>query len=111
MRSRSVQRGPIIKRLFAHCVSLIAEGARRRMSYVPTTDAERREMLDAIGVAEFDALVQAVPADLRFPGLRLPSALSEMEVLRTLGALADRNADATRYPTFIGAGAYNHFIP
>ena len=45
------------------------------MSYVPTTDAERRAMLDAIGVKEFDALVQAVPADLRFPRLRLPGAL------------------------------------
>jgi glycine dehydrogenase subunit 1 len=81
------------------------------MSYVPTTDAERRAMLDAIGVEEFDALVQAVPADLRFPRLRLPSAMSEMEALRELGALADRNADAVRYPTFLGAGAYNHFTP
>jgi len=81
------------------------------MSYVPTTDPERRAMLDAIGVANFDALVQAVPADLRFPRLRLPGALSEMEALRELGALAERNADATRYSTFLGAGAYNHFTP
>lgn len=81
------------------------------MSYVPTTDAERRAMLEAIGVENFDALVQAVPADLRFPKLRLPGALSEMEALRTLGALAERNADSTRYPLFLGAGAYNHFTP
>ena len=46
---------------------------------------------------QFDELVRAVPADLRFPRLRLPSALSEIEALRTLGALAERNADATRY--------------
>ena len=81
------------------------------MSYVPTTDPERREMLDAIGVRAFDELVQAVPADLRFPRLRLPSALSEMEALRELGALAEKNADTTRYPSFLGAGAYNHFTP
>jgi glycine dehydrogenase subunit 1 len=81
------------------------------MSYVPTTDSERRAMLDAIGVKEFDALVQAVPADLRFPRLRLPGAMSEMEALRELGALAEQNADAVRYPTFLGAGAYNHFTP
>ncbi|MDQ6834148.1 MAG: aminomethyl-transferring glycine dehydrogenase subunit GcvPA [Chloroflexota bacterium] len=81
------------------------------MSYVPTTNPERRAMLDAIGVEQFDALVQAVPADLRFPHLRLPEALSEIEALRTLGALAERNADAVRYPTFLGAGAYNHFTP
>jgi glycine dehydrogenase subunit 1 len=68
------------------------------MSYVPTTDSERRAMLESIGVERFEELVQAVPADLRFPKLRLPSALSEMETLRTLGALAERNNAATRYP-------------
>src|SRR5438270_325267 len=81
------------------------------MSYVPTTDSERQEMLAAIGVERFEELVQAVPADLRFPRLRLPHALSEMETLRTLGALAERNNDAIKYPCFLGAGAYNHFTP
>lgn len=81
------------------------------MSYVPTTDPERQAMLEAIGVADFDSLVQAVPADLRFPHLKLPASLSEIEALRELGALADQNADAVRYPSFLGAGAYNHFVP
>jgi glycine dehydrogenase subunit 1 len=81
------------------------------MSYVPTTDSEREAMLATIGVERFEELVQAVPADLRFPTLRLPTALSEMETLRTLGALAEHNNDATKYPCFLGAGAYNHFTP
>src|SRR5258707_7807047 len=81
------------------------------MSYGPTTESEGRAMLDTIGVERFEELVQAVPADLRFPQLRLPTALSEMEALRTLGALAEQNSDAMRYPCFLGAGAYNHFIP
>jgi len=81
------------------------------MSYVPMTDADRSAMMDAIGIASFDDLIAAVPADLRYPTLRLPDALSEMEIMRTLGAYAARNADATQYPCFLGAGAYDHFTP
>jgi len=79
------------------------------LSYVPTTDNDRREMLDAIGVASFDDLIAAVPPDLRYPALRLPASLTEMEIVRTLGDYAARNADAMQFPCFLGAGAYDHF--
>ena len=39
-------------------------------------------------------------------------ALSEMEVLRELGAKADENDDLQpRCSCFLGAGAYHHFVP
>ncbi len=79
------------------------------MSYVPTTAEDRAAMLEAIGVASFDDLVQAVPADLRYPTLRLPDGLSEMQLMRELGAIAEKNADVSHYPCFLGAGAYSHF--
>jgi len=79
------------------------------MSYIPLTDDDRSAMLEAIGVASFDDLVAAVPTDVRYPTLRLPAALSEMEIMRTLGAYAAQNADVIEYPCFLGAGAYDHF--
>ncbi len=81
------------------------------MSYIPHTDAERQEMLKVIGVGSMDELFEAVPSEYRFPSLALPEPMSEMEVLRELQELSDANFDASVAPIFLGAGAYNHFVP
>src|SRR6266542_5462521 len=81
------------------------------MTYVPHTDAERKEMLDRIGVNSLDELFSAVPQGICFPHLDLPEPLTEMEAGWELQSLADANADLNHYACFLGAGAYNHFIP
>ena len=81
------------------------------MSFISNTDADRALMRQAIGVSSTEELFHDVPAEHRFPPLDLPPALSEMDVLRELDALAARNADCGRTPLFLGAGAYHHFIP
>jgi glycine dehydrogenase subunit 1 len=79
--------------------------------YISITDAERAEMLAAIGVEQIDDLFADVPTAVRFPELKLPPALSEIELRRELGAMANQNANATSHGIFLGAGAYNHFVP
>ena len=79
--------------------------------YISITDAERAEMLAAIGVGEVADLFADVPEALRFPELQLPPALSEIELRRELGAMSNRNANPTSHSIFLGAGAYNHFVP
>jgi len=81
------------------------------MSYIPHTDTERQQMLAAIGVTTIEDLFEAVPATHRFPKLDLPEALSEMEVMAELQALAEANEHAGDFSIFRGAGAYYHFIP
>src|SRR5258708_34035692 len=81
------------------------------MAYIPHTDADREAMLDAIGIPTLDHLFDAVPEAHRFPTLNLPSKLSEMETLWELQALASSNASAADSALFLGAGAYNHYIP
>ena len=81
------------------------------MAYIPHTDADRAEMLAAIGVDTLDDLFDAVPAEHRFPKLDLPKPLSEMETLWELQALANANAAANEYAMFLGAGAYHHYRP
>jgi glycine dehydrogenase subunit 1 len=81
------------------------------MAYIPHTDAERKEMLAAVGLQSLDQLYQAVPADVRFPDLDLPQGISELEVTQELQEMAEANVDTQHFACFLGAGAYNHFIP
>ncbi|MBT5536793.1 glycine dehydrogenase, partial [Candidatus Poribacteria bacterium] len=68
-------------------------------------------MLDAIGVDSIDDLFLDIPEDLRIARLNMPDGLSEMDALRHLGSLAEQNANLDDYVSFLGAGAYDHFIP
>ncbi len=79
--------------------------------YISITDADRKQMLDAIGVNTLADLFAAVPEDARFPALDLPPPLSEMAIRRELGKRAGTNAGAAHNSIFLGAGAYNHFVP
>ncbi len=81
------------------------------MVFTPHTNAERRQMLDATGVAQMEDLFDDVPADVRFPELDLPCPLSELELQGELHELAERNVVVSSAPSFLGAGSYNHFIP
>ncbi len=82
------------------------------MTYIPHSDGERREMLAAIGVDSFDQLLEGIPESLRLRNkLNLPDALSEFEALSLLDGLARRNECGSEYSNFMGAGAYDHFVP
>jgi len=81
------------------------------MNYIPNTQADRRAMLEEIGVEAVSDLFDAVPEWARFPELKLPKPLSEMEIMAELTRMSDKNADAHHYACFMGAGAYNHFLP
>ncbi len=78
--------------------------------YLPLTDDQRREMLAKIGVSDFEALLAAIPFQLRLKQpLNLPPSLTEMELSRFFQGLAGQNAIPEL--SFIGAGAYQHYIP
>jgi glycine dehydrogenase subunit 1 len=81
------------------------------MTYVPHTDAERSEMLAAIGLASMADLFPDVPAHVRFPDLKLPPPVSEIDIARTMRALAARNVAVDPSLSFLGAGTYHHFRP
>jgi len=81
------------------------------MTFLPHTDTERRDMLDAIGVANTDALFEDVPERFRFPELALPPALSELEIDSEMRRLASANTTVDREACFLGAGTYHHYIP
>ncbi len=81
------------------------------MTYIPISPTERDAMLKTIGVKNLDDLFKDVPAKHRFPELDLPPALTEMEAAMELQELADSNESTRDLISFLGAGAYNHYIP
>ncbi|HEX9989724.1 MAG TPA: aminomethyl-transferring glycine dehydrogenase subunit GcvPA [Chloroflexia bacterium] len=81
------------------------------MVYTPNTDAQRQEMLEAIGLKSIEDLYQEVPSSVRDPQIRLPDPLPEPELMAEMRRLSEQNADAAHYAMFLGAGAYNHFSP
>ncbi len=79
------------------------------MPFIPHTDSDTREMLDAIGVESIADLFDEIPAELMIDDLPgIPDALSEMEVVRLM---RERAAMDGAPLCFVGAGAYEHHIP
>jgi glycine dehydrogenase subunit 1 len=68
-------------------------------------------MLARVGVEKIESLFAAVPAKHRFPELDLPPALTEMEAAAELDRLAHGNGTVRELVSFLGAGAYHHYIP
>lgn len=82
------------------------------MTYIPNTDADRRAMMEAIGIGSVEELLTVIPDDVRLGGpLDLPPALSELELHDTMGEMAARNGSADRMASFVGGGMYDHFVP
>ena len=79
-------------------------------SYIPSTEAQRKQMLREIGLEDFRGLYRDVPEKMYLDReLDIPSGMSELEVARKVSAIAAEN---TVFPTVLrGAGAYDHYIP
>jgi glycine dehydrogenase subunit 1 len=79
------------------------------MPFIPHTEDDVREMLQAIGVESIDALFDEIPQALRAEGIdAIGPGLSEMEITRLMHQKAHQDGRPT---CFIGAGAYDHHVP
>ncbi|MBC7805636.1 MAG: aminomethyl-transferring glycine dehydrogenase subunit GcvPA [Akkermansiaceae bacterium] len=83
------------------------------MSYIPNTESDRARMLAAIGVGSvaelFDTIPSAILESADFDGVS--PMLDDISLRKHLIALSSKNADMDRYPCFLGAGIYDHYIP
>jgi glycine dehydrogenase subunit 1 len=79
------------------------------MPFIPHTDEDVAEMLAAIGAPSIETLFEEIPAQLRVASLPgVPAGLNEQQILRLM---SERGRQDGRPLCFIGAGAYDHFIP
>ncbi|MFQ5855696.1 MAG: glycine dehydrogenase, partial [Anaerolineae bacterium] len=81
------------------------------MTYIPNTEQDQWAMLDTIGVDAVEDLFDVIPKQVRFPDLDLAAGMSELEVTKLLQDLAASNVNVTQRASFLGAGAYHHYVP
>lgn len=75
--------------------------------YIPHTEEDIQKMLDAVGVKKVEDLFQTIPDEYRLSKpLKLPEPLSEPDLLRHF-----QETQAPQMNSYLGAGAYHHFIP
>jgi glycine dehydrogenase subunit 1 len=80
------------------------------MRYIPNSPTERKAMLESITLKRIEDLFQQIPEKLRFnEALGIGHAISESDLIAHFRELASRNG--ADYQSFLGAGAYSHFIP
>jgi len=80
------------------------------MRYLPKSDADRRELLKAIGARSIDDLFAPIPAEYRLQrDLKVPRQMAESEIVDWYRERSRENGDG--YCAFLGAGAYSHYRP
>lgn len=81
------------------------------MSYISLSDKDKKEILDKVGVSSLGELFRSIPKNLRLDReLDVPSALTESELIQYFENLEKKNS-YSEFLSFLGAGAYPHFIP
>lgn len=82
------------------------------MRFIPHTEAEIAQMLRAIGVDSIEALFEMVPKEVSLrEDLRVPGPLEESSLLKLMAGKSEENAEPESVCCFLGAGAYDHFVP
>ena len=79
------------------------------MTWAPSTEAERAQMLETIGASSIEELLDVIPESLRLRQWNVPPGRSEMAVRAAMADLAAKNQAGG--VSFLGGGFYDHFIP
>lgn len=80
--------------------------------YLPMTESDKKEMLEAIGVSSVDNLFSDIPEEVRFKGeYKIKKAKDESALMKELAGLAAKNMNLKENVSFLGAGVYDHYLP
>lgn len=80
--------------------------------YIPLTKDDEKVMLDQIGIQSVGELFNDIPEGLKLNRrLDLDAPKSELEVAAHIKALSKKNKTIDDFTCFLGAGAYDHYVP
>lgn len=82
------------------------------MDYISNTAAERNKMLKEIGIEAVEDLFQMIPEEVAADeDLNIEPGISELELMRKAQVQAFKNKSLDQQISFLGAGAYDHYVP
>ncbi|MFA4974414.1 MAG: glycine dehydrogenase, partial [bacterium] len=82
------------------------------MRYLPHTNEEIAKMLAATGAKEMDGLFSNIPKALRCDAeLNIPEGMAEQDLWLELNNIAMTNRTLSCSASFLGGGAYRHYVP
>jgi glycine dehydrogenase subunit 1 len=80
--------------------------------YIPNTQKQQETMLESIGLNSMDQLFDDIPDEVKLDReLNLPKPMAEHELLKHMRKMSSQNVNTEEYCCFMGAGAYDHYIP
>ena len=80
-------------------------------SYLLHSDSDRKKILKTLGINNAAELFSSIPMKVLKPKIDLPKGLSEKKLRDRLDKLAKLNNPIDNFSSFLGGGAYNHYIP
>ena len=84
----------------------------KQYAYIPATHEDEEKMLKACKVNAIDDLFSDIPDNIKLKrDLNLEESKSELEVSQTIKSIANKNISTEELTCFLGAGAYDHYIP
>lgn len=83
-----------------------------QLRYIPMTEEDKQDMFQTIGIQHLEELFADIPDEVRYKGdMNLLPALDETNLMNEMSRLAGLNKHTKEYPSFLGAGVYEHYIP
>ncbi|WZL72227.1 aminomethyl-transferring glycine dehydrogenase subunit GcvPA [Clostridiaceae bacterium 35-E11] len=80
--------------------------------YIPITQNDEKKMLEELKIENIEQLFKDIPTNVRLNrALNLRKSMSEYEVTKHMEDLSKQNVDINQLVCFLGAGAYDHYIP
>ena len=79
--------------------------------YIPNTENDIKEMLNEINTENITDLFNDIPENIKAKEFNLGEPKSELEVTRYMSQLAASNKNLNELTCFLGAGAYDRYIP
>lgn len=82
------------------------------LPYISVTPDDEQKMLQAIGLTSLDELFDDIPEGVALKrNFDLDKSKSELEVRAYLTEISKKNCSLDEMTCFLGAGAYDHYIP
>ncbi len=79
--------------------------------YLVHSESDRKKILKTLGINNAGELFRFLPGEDLESGLKMPGGLSEKELRDRLDGLARLNNPLDDFSSFLGGGAYYHYIP